>query len=134
MSTRRHDTIFLRGLEVEVHGVRAFCPMSQIDVRFVGDPASLVGQKLQFRVQKADERDVVLSRRALLEAERAGQPVRDIAEAFAADRFARVKSQAEDGAWTRTALEFALARYRNGWLPARLVQRLSSRYFRGLVG
>jgi small subunit ribosomal protein S1 len=59
------------GLEVEVHGVRAFCPVSQIDVRFVGDPASFVGQKLQFRVQRADERDVVLSRRALLEEERA---------------------------------------------------------------
>jgi small subunit ribosomal protein S1 len=36
------------GLEVEIHGVRAFCPVSQIDVRFVGDPASFVGQKLQF--------------------------------------------------------------------------------------
>jgi len=59
------------GIEVEVHGVRAFCPMSQIDVRFVGDATSLIGQKLQFRVQKADDRDVVLSRRALLEAERA---------------------------------------------------------------
>jgi small subunit ribosomal protein S1 len=59
------------GLEVEVHGVRAFCPVSQIDVRFVGDPATFVGQKLQFRVQKADERDVVLSRRALLVEERA---------------------------------------------------------------
>ncbi|HET8539043.1 MAG TPA: S1 RNA-binding domain-containing protein [Anaeromyxobacter sp.] len=59
------------GLEVEVHGVRAFCPVSQIDVRFVGDPASFVGQRLQFRVQRADQRDVVLSRRALLEAERA---------------------------------------------------------------
>jgi small subunit ribosomal protein S1 len=45
--------------------------MSQIDVRFVGDATTLVGQKLQFRVQKADERDVVLSRRVLLEAERA---------------------------------------------------------------
>src|SRR6266511_938480 len=55
------------GLEVEVHGVRAFCPVSQIDVRFVGDPASFVGQKLQFRVQRADARDAVLSRRALLE-------------------------------------------------------------------
>jgi small subunit ribosomal protein S1 len=43
--------------------------MSQIDVRFVGDPATFVGQKLQFRVQRADERDVVLSRRALLEEE-----------------------------------------------------------------
>jgi small subunit ribosomal protein S1 len=59
------------GIEVEVHGVRAFCPMSQIDVRFVGDATTLIGQKLQFKVQKADERDVVLSRRALLEAERA---------------------------------------------------------------
>jgi small subunit ribosomal protein S1 len=59
------------GLEVEVHGVRAFCPVSQIDVRFVGDPSTFVGQKLQFRVQRADQRDVVLSRRALLEADRA---------------------------------------------------------------
>jgi small subunit ribosomal protein S1 len=61
------------GLEVEVHGVRAFCPVSQIDLRFVSDPASFVGQKLAFRVQRADARDVVLSRRALLEEERAGK-------------------------------------------------------------
>jgi small subunit ribosomal protein S1 len=61
------------GLEVEVHGVRAFCPMSQIDVRFVGDATTLVGQKLTFRVTKADERDAVLSRRALLEEERAAK-------------------------------------------------------------
>lgn len=61
------------GLEVEVHGVRAFCPVSQIDVRFVGDPAAFVGRKLSFRVQRADERDVVLSRRALLEEERAAK-------------------------------------------------------------
>jgi small subunit ribosomal protein S1 len=61
------------GLEVEVHGVRAFCPVSQIDVRFVGDPSTFVGQKLLFRVQKADQRDAVLSRRALLEEERAAK-------------------------------------------------------------
>ncbi len=61
------------GLEVEVHGIRAFCPVSQIDVRFVGDPATFVGQKLQFRVQRADQRDAVLSRRALLEEERAAK-------------------------------------------------------------
>jgi small subunit ribosomal protein S1 len=59
------------GLEIEVLGERAFCPMSQIDVRFVGDPTTFVGQKLQFRVQRADQRDIVLSRRALLEEERA---------------------------------------------------------------
>jgi small subunit ribosomal protein S1 len=61
------------GLEVDVHGVRAFCPVSQIDVRFVGDPSTFVGQKLQFRVQRADQRDAVLSRRALLEEERAAK-------------------------------------------------------------
>ncbi|MCX5730944.1 MAG: S1 RNA-binding domain-containing protein, partial [Deltaproteobacteria bacterium] len=61
------------GIEVDVMGQRAFCPMSQIDVRFVGDPATLVGQRFRFRVQKADDRDVVLSRRALLEEERAEQ-------------------------------------------------------------
>ncbi len=59
------------GLEVEVLGQRAFCPVSQIDVRFVGDPSAFVGQKLQFKVQRADARDAVLSRRALLEEERA---------------------------------------------------------------
>lgn len=59
------------GIEVDVNGVRSFCPMSQIDVRFVGDATTLIGQKLQFQVQKADDRDVVLSRRALLEAARA---------------------------------------------------------------
>jgi small subunit ribosomal protein S1 len=59
------------GLEVEVHGVRAFCPVSQIDVRFVGDPSTFVGKKLLFKVQRADGRDAVLSRRALLEEERA---------------------------------------------------------------
>jgi len=61
------------GLEVEVHGLRAFCPVSQIDVRFVGDPSTFVGQKLQFKVQRADARDAVLSRRALLEEERAAR-------------------------------------------------------------
>ncbi|HEX9288661.1 MAG TPA: S1 RNA-binding domain-containing protein, partial [Anaeromyxobacteraceae bacterium] len=59
------------GLEVEVHGQRAFCPVSQIDVRFVGDPSAFVGQKLLFKVQRADGRDAVLSRRALLEEEKA---------------------------------------------------------------
>jgi small subunit ribosomal protein S1 len=45
--------------------------VSQIDVRFVGDPSVFVGQKLQFKVQRADARDAVLSRRALLEEEKA---------------------------------------------------------------
>jgi small subunit ribosomal protein S1 len=58
------------GLEVEVAGQRAFCPTKQVDIRFVEDLTKLVGQRLAFRVQTADDRDIVLSRRALLEEER----------------------------------------------------------------
>lgn len=60
------------GLEIDLGGgVRGFCPISQIDARFVEDPAKFVGQKLQFRVTEVRDGDVVLSRRALLEAEKA---------------------------------------------------------------
>ena len=61
------------GLEVSVGGVRAFCPVSQLELRPVADPAAYVGQKLAFRVTRfEDDRrgpNVVLSRRALLEEE-----------------------------------------------------------------
>jgi small subunit ribosomal protein S1 len=59
------------GVEVTVSGVRAFCPVSQLELRPVADPAAYVGQKLLFRVTRfEDDRrgpNVVLSRRALLE-------------------------------------------------------------------
>jgi len=59
------------GFEVQIGGVRAFCPGSQIDLRR-GErrpAAEYVGQRLRFRVTKIDAggRNVVLSRRALLE-------------------------------------------------------------------
>lgn len=57
------------GAEVELAGMRGFCPMSQLDARFVQDPSVFVGQTLRFEVTKLDERDVVLSRRRLLERE-----------------------------------------------------------------
>jgi small subunit ribosomal protein S1 len=59
------------GVEVTVAGVRAFCPVSQLELRPVADPAAYVGQKLLFRITRfEDDRrgpNVVLSRRALLE-------------------------------------------------------------------
>src|SRR5919108_528800 len=61
------------GLEVDLGGLRAFCPASQIDVRFVEDPAQFVGQKLKFRVMEIRGGNAILSRRALLEEERAAQ-------------------------------------------------------------
>jgi hypothetical protein len=60
--------------------------------------------------------------------------MRDIAEAFADDRFARNKALAESGSGMQAAREAVLERYREGWLPARLMKRLSERYFRSLVG
>jgi small subunit ribosomal protein S1 len=59
------------GLEVDLGGARGFCPISQADLRYVEKPEQFVGQKLQFKVTEVKEQDVVLSRRALLEAERA---------------------------------------------------------------
>lgn len=66
------------GAEVEIGGARGFCPKSQLDVRFVEDLDALVGQVLEFAIVEIKERDVVLSRRRILEA-RAKQ-ARDRAE------------------------------------------------------
>jgi small subunit ribosomal protein S1 len=67
------------GLDVDIGGVRAFCPLSQLDLRPVADPAVFVGQRLAFRVTRyEDDRrgaNIVLSRRALLEEEARGRAV-----------------------------------------------------------
>ena len=58
------------GLEVDLgSGIRGFVPASQAFARFTPDFSTLVGQKLQFMVTEVKDRDVVLSRRALLERE-----------------------------------------------------------------
>jgi small subunit ribosomal protein S1 len=62
------------GFDVNVAGQRAFCPAGQIDVRR-GDPGQYVGQRLRFHVTKIDGggRNIVVSRRQLLETEAAAQ-------------------------------------------------------------
>lgn len=57
------------GLEVTVDNVRCFCPARAVDTRFVQDLNVWVGQKLRFMVTQVSGRDVVLSRRAILERE-----------------------------------------------------------------
>lgn len=60
------------GVSVDVAGVRGFCPASQIDARFVEDLSVYVGQKLTFRITRYEPpRNLVLSRRALVEEEKA---------------------------------------------------------------
>ncbi|HEX7181063.1 MAG TPA: S1 RNA-binding domain-containing protein [Thermoanaerobaculia bacterium] len=66
-------TINKGGAEIQVSGMRAFCPLSQLDLRYVEDPSQFVGQKLMFRVSRIEpgrtRPNIVLSRRALLEEE-----------------------------------------------------------------
>jgi len=59
------------GAEVDVAGMRGFCPFSQLENRYVEDPTEFVGRTLSFLVQEVKDRDVVLSRRKLLEREAA---------------------------------------------------------------
>ncbi|HEY3451406.1 MAG TPA: S1 RNA-binding domain-containing protein [Myxococcales bacterium] len=57
------------GLEIDLGGIRGFCPASQVDVRRVEDLSTLVGQRYLFKVIELKDTDVVLSRRGQLEAE-----------------------------------------------------------------
>jgi small subunit ribosomal protein S1 len=59
------------GFHVEVLKRRAFCPLSQMDLKFVQNPEDYVGMGLQFRIVRLEEngRNIVLSRRKLLEEE-----------------------------------------------------------------
>jgi small subunit ribosomal protein S1 len=59
------------GVEVDVDGLRAFAPGSHLDLRPGADLRPLVGRRLQFLVTQYGKRgrDVVLSRRPMLESE-----------------------------------------------------------------
>ncbi|MGA7827008.1 MAG: 30S ribosomal protein S1 [Geobacteraceae bacterium] len=60
------------GFEIKLAGaVRAFCPFSQMSLRRVDNPESIVGSKLSFRITDYSERgrNIVVSRRVLLEEE-----------------------------------------------------------------
>jgi small subunit ribosomal protein S1 len=65
------------GYDVQIGAVRAFCPGSQIDRRRT-EGATYVGQRFQFRITKIDNngRNIVVSRRAILEDEAAAEATR----------------------------------------------------------
>jgi len=60
------------GLSVDIGGIMAFLPGSQIDLKPVGNLDELVGKRLKFKVIKFNRKrnNIVLSRRTLLEEER----------------------------------------------------------------
>ncbi len=52
------------------NGAQGFCPHAMVDLRRVEDPNTLVGQRFDFRVLEIrDQKDVLLSRRAVLQEE-----------------------------------------------------------------
>ena len=61
------------GVDVNVSGARAFCPISQLDLRPVDDAGAFIGRTLPFRITRYEEDrrglNLVVSRRALLEEE-----------------------------------------------------------------
>jgi ribosomal protein S1 len=59
------------GYEVNVAGVRCFCPFSHMDLRSVAEPESMVNQTFQFKILDLEraKKNAVISRRVILEAE-----------------------------------------------------------------
>jgi small subunit ribosomal protein S1 len=59
------------GFEIELSGIRAFCPLSQIDLRFCEKPEEHIGARYPFRIMEIKEKgkNVVVSRRMLLQEE-----------------------------------------------------------------
>lgn len=59
------------GFHVNFMGIRAFCPISQIDLKYVEDPGAYVGETFPFLITQFEEegRNIVVSRRDLLEKE-----------------------------------------------------------------
>jgi small subunit ribosomal protein S1 len=67
----RVEAVIKGGYEVRFSGQRAFCPISQIGTTYTEDPAIHQGKVYLFRIveYKGDGKNIVVSRRALLEDE-----------------------------------------------------------------
>jgi small subunit ribosomal protein S1 len=70
------------GVVVDLFGVDAFLPGSQIDLRQIPDMDAIIGQSFSFRVIKVNKtrRNIVVSRRVILEEDRSAQREKILAE------------------------------------------------------
>jgi len=59
------------GFEIDLSGIRAFCPLGQIDLAFCERPEEHVGARYPFRIMEIKEKgkNIIVSRRVLLEEE-----------------------------------------------------------------
>jgi len=60
------------GFTVDLGGLRAFCPFSQIDLRRIDNPEQFIGKKLPFMIleMSGNGKNIVVSRRAILQLDR----------------------------------------------------------------
>ncbi len=59
------------GFQVDLSGIRAFCPLGQIDLQFCEKPDDHVGARYPFRIMEVKEKgkNIIVSRRVLLQEE-----------------------------------------------------------------
>jgi len=59
------------GFEIDLSGIRAFCPLGQIDLKFCEKPEEHVGTRYSFRLMEIKEKgkNIIVSRRVILEEE-----------------------------------------------------------------
>ena len=59
------------GFEIHLSGIRAFCPLGQIDLKFCEKPEEHIGLRSPFRIMEIKEKgkNIIVSRRVLLEEE-----------------------------------------------------------------
>ncbi|MFK7872917.1 MAG: S1 RNA-binding domain-containing protein [Oligoflexales bacterium] len=79
----RVEKIIKGGFEVHFAGKTAFCPISQIDSKFVKDQEAYLGKTFEFLIEKFDRRNIVVSRARLLQTLIKKQ-IEDIKEALTA--------------------------------------------------
>ncbi len=67
----RVSSVVKGGFEIDLSGLRAFCPLSQIDLIFTEKPEDHLGGRYLFRIMEIKEkgRNIIVSRRMLLEEE-----------------------------------------------------------------
>jgi small subunit ribosomal protein S1 len=67
----RVSKVIKGGFEVNLSGIRAFCPLGQIDLHFCEKPEEHVGARYPFRITEIKEKgkNIIVSRRVILEEE-----------------------------------------------------------------
>lgn len=95
----RVSALIKGGFEVEISGLRAFCPLSQIDLKYSEQPEKHIGARYQFRIMEMKDKghNILISRKILLQEEQ---------ERKAQEAISRLKPNEEVGGRISRLTEF----------------------------